>query len=96
MEAMIGKIDAVRGTVIEVQFQDPLHAIGAALQCQAVDRSLTAVEHSHIGDAKVQAIALDSTRGRRGSLVGSHGNGLTIPVGAELLGRVIDLTSYRS
>jgi hypothetical protein len=29
---MIGKIDAVRGTVIEVQFQERLPAIGAALQ----------------------------------------------------------------
>jgi hypothetical protein len=72
---MIGKIDAVRGTVIEVEFQDRLPAIGGALHCQvATDQWLTAVVHSHIGGRKVQAIALDSTRGmRRGSMVESDG-----------------------
>jgi F-type H+-transporting ATPase subunit beta len=93
MGTMQGKIDAVRGTVIEVEFDGAMPPIGAALRCQvSPERWLSAVVHSHIGDSKVQAIALDSTRAmRRGTVVESDGAGLTIPVGAGLLGRVIDL-----
>jgi F-type H+-transporting ATPase subunit beta len=48
--------------------------------------------HSHLGQATVRAIAVDSTRGlRRGCQVLCDGESLTIPVGNELLGRVIDV-----
>jgi F-type H+-transporting ATPase subunit beta len=50
------------------------------------------VIHSHLGAGRARAIAVDSTRRlRRGAEVRSSGAPLTIPVGPELLGRVVDL-----
>lgn len=90
---LTGWIDAVRGTVIDVEFTDRIPPLAASLRCQLTPSQwLTAVVHSHTTSTRVQAIALESTRGlHRGATVESDGSGLTIPVGTELLGRVIDL-----
>lgn len=88
-----GRITAVRGTVVDVWFEDGLPPIDAALDCQLDrDGSVTAVVHAHLGDSSVRAIATDSTRGmRRGAPVTCRGLPLRIPVGQQLVGRVIDL-----
>lgn len=53
---------------------------------------ILAYVHSHLGQSIVRAIAVDSTRGlQRGTEVVCTGKSLSIPVGNELLGRVIDL-----
>ncbi|MCB9569119.1 MAG: F0F1 ATP synthase subunit beta [Myxococcales bacterium] len=88
-----GQVIAVRGTILEVALDGPLPPISAALRCQiSDDHWITAVVHAHVGDAQVRAIALESTRGlRRGAAVESDAAPLTVPVGRELLGRVVDL-----
>jgi len=88
-----GCVVAVRGTVLEVDFDGSSPPLAAALRCHlAGDRWITAVVHAHIGGARVRAFALESTRGlRRGAPVESDGEPLSMPVGRELLGRVIDL-----
>jgi len=54
--------------------------------------SVTAVVQAHVSGSRVRAIAIDATRGlKRGAEVWSAGLPLTVPVGRELLGRVIDL-----
>ena len=88
-----GKIAEIRGTVIDVEFDGGVPPLAAALRCQLDSTQwVTAIVHSHVTTMRVRAIALASTRGlHRGSTVESDGAGLTIPVGEELLGRVIDL-----
>ena len=88
-----GHIIAVHGTVVDVRFESQLPPVEAALYCElGGKRRVTAVIHSHLGGDEVRAIAIDSTRGlRRGTPVFSDGATLTVPVGPELLGRVIDL-----
>ncbi len=92
-KVMCGEVTAVRGTVVDVWFDDGLPPIDAALQCDLDDHeSVIAVVHAHLGDSSLRAIATGSTRGmRRGARVLSDGKPLRIPVGHQLIGRVIDL-----
>lgn len=88
-----GQVVAVRGTVVDVRFQARAPPLAAALSCQRDGtQPITAVIHSHLGGTEVRAIAIDSTRGLcRGCPVVSDGSPLSVPVGPELLGRVIDI-----
>jgi F-type H+-transporting ATPase subunit beta len=88
-----GTVVAVRGTVVDVDFEGEAPALSSALRCALdTDKVVIAIVHAHVGGARVRAIALDSTRGlRRGSAVESDGQPLSVPVGRELLGRVIDV-----
>ncbi|HEX7784903.1 MAG TPA: F0F1 ATP synthase subunit beta, partial [Methylomirabilota bacterium] len=92
-ETLHGRVAAVHGTVLEVDVDGPIPPVSTALQCRlSDDGSITAVVHAHIGGGRVTAIAIESTRGvRRGADVWSDGLPLTTAVGAELLGRVVDL-----
>ncbi len=92
-KSMCGIVTAVRGTVIDVWFDDGLPRIDAALHCDVEGGdSVTAVVHSHLGNSSVRAIATESTRGmRRGAQVCCDGKTLRIPVGQQVVGRVIDL-----
>jgi F-type H+-transporting ATPase subunit beta len=64
-----------------------------AVHCQlAGGEPVTAVVVAHLDLERMRAIAIDSARGLRiGAEVRSDGSPLTVPVGPELLGRVIDL-----
>lgn len=88
-----GVVTAVRGTVLDAHFELGAPGIGTFLQCRGpANGEIAAFVHSHLGQSTVRAIAIDSTRGlRRGCPVHTGGEPLTIPVGDELLGRVIDL-----
>ncbi|WDI41708.1 F0F1 ATP synthase subunit beta [Bremerella sp. P1] len=88
-----GVITAVRGTVLDVQFDGKSPAIGTGLYCRVPqDDVITAYVHSHLGEGSVRAIAIDSTRGLcRGWQVTSHGRPIDVVVGDKLLGRVVDL-----
>ncbi|MCM2372544.1 F0F1 ATP synthase subunit beta [Aporhodopirellula aestuarii] len=93
VRTMCGKVTAVRGTVIDAWFSDGLPSIDSALQCSLDGGSnVTAVVHSHLGNSSVRAIATGSTRGmQRGANVCCDGTPLRVPVGMQLVGRVIDL-----
>ena len=88
-----GTVSAVRGTVIEVEMTGPLPPLASALYCQMPSgEPLLAVVHAHLDARRLRAIAVEPTRGlRRGAAARSDGTPLSIPVGQELLGRVIDL-----
>jgi F-type H+/Na+-transporting ATPase subunit beta len=89
---MRGHVVAVRGTVIDVAFPDGLPPLETALSCDLGEhQTVAAVVNSHLGDSQVRAIAISSTRGmHRGAAVSGDGLPLRIPVGRQLLGRVID------
>jgi F-type H+-transporting ATPase subunit beta len=88
-----GRVIAVRGMVIDVLFEGGLPPLDSAVTCSLHHRgTITAVVHSHLGGAAARAIAIDSTRGLdRGARVTCDGRPLHVPVGGDLIGRVIDL-----
>ncbi len=90
---VIGQVIAVRGTVLEIEIDGGAPAISTAVRCRLEDGAwVTAIVMSHLGLSRLRAIAIDSARGLRvGAEVQSDGDPLTVPVGPELLGRVIDL-----
>jgi F-type H+-transporting ATPase subunit beta len=79
--------------VVDAWFENNLPPLDAALECELDgDRAVTAVVHSHLGRSSIRAIATGSTRGmKRGAKVTCRGLPLRIPVGVQLVGRVIDL-----
>jgi len=91
-----GKVHSVRGTVIELRFEGVLPPIGAAIVClPAGGPPVTGEVYGHNDVSTVRAIAIESTRGlHRGDPVESDGEPLRVPVGPELLGRVIDLHGH--
>lgn len=88
-----GAIRAIQGTVLEVEFETPLPPLGAGVTClPSRGTAIGAEVYGHASARVVRAIAIEPTRGlRRGDAVVSDGAPLQIPVGRELLGRVIDL-----
>lgn len=89
----VGRVAAVRGTVLEIEVDGAAPPISTALRCRLDAEALvTAVVQAHVDATRVRAIAIDSTRRLRiGAEVLSDGRPLTMPVGPALLGRVIDL-----
>ena len=78
---------------MDLVFDGLAPAPGDAVEIDVGSRgAIGAVVHSHLDDSVVRAVAIASTRGlRRGSRVQSTGAPLTVPVGASVLGRVVDL-----
>ena len=89
----IGRVVAVRGTVVEVGIDGSSPGVGDELTCCLPDgRGVTLVVQAHLAPGHVQAIALHDTRGLRcGALVTTGGGPLSVAVGEPLLGRVVDL-----
>merc|ERR1719310_399655 len=88
-----GKISAVIGAVVDVQFEGDLPPILNALEVEDVgDRRLVLEVAQHLGGSNIRAIALDSTEGLvRGQAVRDVGSPILVPVGAGTLGRIINV-----
>lgn len=88
-----GAIVSVRGTVIEARFATPLPPIGAGMICRPRRGAPIGSEvYGHTNPTVARGIAIEPTAGlRRGDPVESAGEPLSVPVGRELLGRVVDL-----
>ena len=86
-----GKIVQIIGAVVDVEFErDEVPRVYHAL---IVDEGQIMLEvQQQLGDGVVRAIALGSTDGlKRGLEVSSTGEAITVPVGKETLGRVMDV-----
>ena len=87
-----GKVSQVIGAVVDVQFDGDLPPILNALEVDGMDHRLVLEVAQHLGDSKVRTIALDSTDGLvRGQGVQDTGAPITIPVGPETLGRIMNV-----
>ena len=88
-----GQVLQVMGPVIDVRFEkDELPAINNALQIPIGDRVLTAEVAQHIGDGTARCIAMSSTDGlQRGVKVLDTGGPITVPVGRQTLGRILNV-----
>ncbi|KAG1378498.1 hypothetical protein G6F61_005781 [Rhizopus arrhizus] len=92
--ASAGQIRSVIGAVVDVQFeQDNLPAILNALEVQDHSGGRLVLEVAqHLGENTVRTIAMDGTEGLvRGQKVIDTGAPITIPVGKEVLGRIINV-----
>ncbi|OGX27901.1 MAG: F0F1 ATP synthase subunit beta [Omnitrophica WOR_2 bacterium RIFCSPHIGHO2_01_FULL_48_9] len=93
-----GKITQVLGAVIDVSFSEgnlpPIYTALKTTNPSINDQewNLTLEVAQHLGDNVVRAIAMDSSEGlTRGVAVMSTNEGMSMPVGEETLGRVMNL-----
>ena len=87
-----GKIIQVIGAVIDVQFEDDLPEILTALEVDNSGNKLILEVAQHLGENSVRTIAMDSTEGlKRGDQVKSTGAPISVPVGPETLGRIMNV-----
>ena len=88
-----GKILQVLGAVVDVQFPDgDVPAILNAIVTQNEGKDLVMEVAQHLGENTVRCIAMDSTDGLvRGAEVKDTGDAIRVPVGPEVLGRIIDV-----
>ncbi|WP_119393116.1 F0F1 ATP synthase subunit beta [Taklimakanibacter lacteus] len=88
----VGRIRQVTGAVVDVQFDGHLPEILNALETQNGDVRLVLEVAQHLGENTVRTIAMDSTEGLvRGQEVVDSGAPITIPVGDETLGRIMNV-----
>ena len=88
-----GKIVQIIGPVIDVEFPDEdLPEIYTALKVDEGEIHLTAEVQQHLGRNQVRAISMSSTDGVvRGMEVVNTGEPISVPVGEECLGRLLNL-----
>merc|ERR1712205_48036 len=87
-----GRVSAVIGAVVDVQFEDELPAILNALEVEDHDIRLVLEVAQHLGENTVRTIAMDGTDGLvRGQNVTDTGAPISVPVGPETLGRIINI-----
>ena len=87
-----GKVIQVMGAVVDVKFEDSLPAILEALEIETDGRGLVLEVAQHLGEDAVRTIAMDTTEGlERGHDVKSTGQPISVPVGDETLGRIMNV-----
>ena len=87
-----GKIIQVIGAVVDVQFEGDLPEILTALVVDNSGNKLILEVAQHLGENSVRTIAMDSTEGlKRGDQVKNTGSPISVPVGPETLGRIINV-----
>merc|ERR1712004_301574 len=87
-----GRIVAVIGAVVDVQFDEGLPEILNALDVAERSPRLVLEVAQHLGENTVRTIAMDGTEGLvRGQKVTDTGAPIRIPVGEETLGRIINV-----
>jgi len=87
-----GRIVAVIGAVVDVQFDEQLPPILNALEVSNRSPRLILEVAQHLGENTVRTIAMDGTEGLiRGQPVLDTGSPIKIPVGPETLGRIMNV-----
>ncbi|MFZ1773472.1 MAG: F0F1 ATP synthase subunit beta [Rhizobiaceae bacterium] len=91
-KAAAGKIKQVIGAVVDVQFEGDLPQILNALETSNGGSRLVLEVAQHLGENTVRTIAMDSTEGLvRGQAVTDTGAPISVPVGDETLGRIMNV-----
>jgi F-type H+-transporting ATPase subunit beta len=87
-----GRVSQVLGAVVDVQFEGELPFILSALSTHIGERRLVLEVAQELGERTVRCIAMDSTDGMvRGQEVSDTGAPITVPVGPETLGRILNV-----
>ena len=89
---IVGTITQVIGAVVDVRFEGELPSILNALQVDNAGRTLVLEVAQHLGENTVRTVAMDTTDGLvRGAEVVDTGGPITMPVGPETLGRILNV-----
>ena len=92
MSNSIGKVTQVMGAVVDVHFEAELPNILNALETENQGKRLVLEVAQHLGENTVRTIAMDATEGLvRGREVRDTGAPITMPVGPETLGRIMNV-----
>ena len=87
-----GKITQIIGAVVDVNFESDLPEIYTALEVNNSSNKLILEVAQHLGENDVRTIAMDATEGlKRGDDVTNTGAPISVPVGPETLGRIINV-----
>merc|ERR1719263_2328729 len=90
--ALNGRVSTVIGAVVDVEFDGELPKIMNSLEVEDFGIRLVLEVAQHLGGKQVRTIALDSTEGLvRGQAVRDTGMPISIPVGAQCLGRIMNV-----
>ena len=92
----VGKVVQIIGPVLDVEFEHGLPAIYNALHIKSsetgVDIDVIAEVEQHLGESRVRAVAMKPTDGmQRGMAAVDLGAPISVPVGPEVLGRVLNV-----
>ena len=88
----VGRVLQVVGPVVDVQFDDEMPDILTALEVDNQGDRLVLEVAQHLGENTARTIAMDSTEGLvRGQEVVDTGDPITVPVGPETLGRILNV-----
>jgi F-type H+-transporting ATPase subunit beta len=92
LEVESGKVVAVRGSVVEIGFEEGLPSINEALRIKLDDRTIVLEVAQHIDLHTIRAIAMAPTEGlARGMTAERTRQPITVPVGRETLGRLFNV-----
>ena len=87
-----GRITQIIGAVVDVQFDEELPAILSALEVDNHGNRLVLEVAQHLGENTARTIAMDTTEGLvRGLEVTDTGKPISVPVGPETLGRIMNV-----
>ena len=94
----IGSVNQVLGPVVDVEFPGNVPPVNTALK--TTNKSLGEEEGNlvlevaqHLGENRVRCVAMDATDGlTRGQEVVNTGKPIQVPVGSEILGRIVNVT----
>ena len=87
-----GIITQITGAVVDVHFEKDLPSILNALYIDHQEKKLFLEVAQHLGENTVRTIAMDITDGLvRGQKVIDTGKPITVPVGKETLGRILNV-----
>jgi F-type H+-transporting ATPase subunit beta len=88
----VGQVTQVKGAVVDVQFDGYLPEILNALHTDNHGNRLVLEVAQHLGESTVRTIAMDGTDGlTRGQDVMDTGEPISVPVGRETLGRILNV-----
>jgi len=88
----VGRITQVLGAVVDAHFDGDLPAIMNALTTTNNGQPLVLEVAQHLGENTVRTIAMDTTEGLvRGQEVEDTGAPISVPVGPETLGRIMNV-----
>jgi F-type H+-transporting ATPase subunit beta len=88
----IGQIIQVMGAVVDVHFPNRVPAILNALCLSHRGKNLILEVAQHLGENIVRTLAMDATIGlTRGQEVTDTGHSITVPVGPQTLGRIMNV-----
>ncbi|HAD73459.1 MAG TPA: F0F1 ATP synthase subunit beta, partial [Alphaproteobacteria bacterium] len=88
----VGKVSQIIGAVVDVEFDGAIPDILNALEVNNNGQRLVLEVAQHLGESTVRTIAMDATEGLvRGAEAVDSGAPITVPVGPETLGRILNV-----